>query len=166
MATPSKRPPLTKGFLKRPFRAQCRILYHRANYSILDLANKYNRSEEYIKTVIMNEAGRRTTDDADEDYEFVDEETKAAYPPLVSTCIFPYKDFRTNIMQSKSRAGTNLKRKTSQMSVSESASHAVKKSRVRRDSHYLRSRNIADFVWAKDITRALCFVNVEGPILC
>lgn len=80
--TPAKK--LTSGSMTRSMRAQCRILYHRTPLTIPELANRYNRSQEYVKKIIANDAGKNRPDDLDEDYDYVDDETKAKYPPTVS----------------------------------------------------------------------------------
>lgn len=79
--------------MSRADRAQCRILFHRAHIPLTRLAEQYNRSEDYIKRVLQNNAGKKAADDVDEDYDHVDEETKAQYPPLVSTYTYPFSEF-------------------------------------------------------------------------
>jgi hypothetical protein len=49
------------------------------------IATKFNRSVDYIRRVIANDA--RTPDALDEDYDHVDEDTKRDYPPRVSLVV-------------------------------------------------------------------------------
>jgi hypothetical protein len=59
----------------------CRILFD-YGVSEAEIANKYHRSADYIRRIIHNNSS--VLDDPDNDYEFVDEETKGKYPPKVS----------------------------------------------------------------------------------
>lgn len=65
----------------------CRIL---SDYGVneAEIAEKYNRTVEYIKRIIQNDTS--VPDDLDKDYDFVDEEIKAKYPPLVSLVYIHY----------------------------------------------------------------------------
>lgn len=83
-ATTPAKVKLASGSMNRSMRAQCRILYHRTPLTIPELASRYNRSQEYVKKIIANDAGKNRADDLDEDYDYVDDETKAKYPPTVS----------------------------------------------------------------------------------
>lgn len=82
---------LASGSMNRSMRAQCRILYHRTPLTIPELADRYNRSQEYVKKIIANDAGKNRPDDLDEDYDYVDDDTKAKYPPTVSGYLYRTK---------------------------------------------------------------------------
>ena len=76
--------PLAKGVVKKGPRATIRIMY---DYGVSEktIATKFNRSVDYIRRVITNDA--RTPDALDEDYDYVDEETKTDYPPRASLIV-------------------------------------------------------------------------------
>lgn len=64
----------------------CRIL-HNHGVSADELATKYQRSLDYIGRIIHNDSSIQ--DDSDDDYNFVDAQTKVAYPPKVRLfCLF------------------------------------------------------------------------------
>lgn len=70
------------GILRRDLRAKCRILSNHG-ISAQRLATRYNKNVSYIQGVIENT--RKPKDDVDEDYEHVDEKTKAKYPSKVTS---------------------------------------------------------------------------------
>lgn len=72
---------LSKGALKPPERAACRIMYDNG-VSEEKIAKKYNRSINYIKRIITNDMN--TPDNLDDDYYLVDQETRIKYPQTVS----------------------------------------------------------------------------------
>ncbi|KAF7965989.1 hypothetical protein HWV62_29444 [Athelia sp. TMB] len=67
---------LDKGIMKRPQRAECRILHSQGGFTISALALKYNRSQEYIQRVILNDNKKHVADVIEEDYDYVDHDTK------------------------------------------------------------------------------------------
>lgn len=82
--TTGEKIPLNKGVMKRPQRAQCRILHSRGGFTISALALKYNRTQEYVQRVILNDNKKFAADVIEEDYDYVDHDTKVRYPPTAS----------------------------------------------------------------------------------